>query len=389
MKKIKILYLYSAADFGGIVRNLSIIVNNLNLEAFEPHVMLLSSQESNSAKVRMEKSRNIPYMQVSDDGKFATRPLRAIAEYLNRHQINILSCHGYKSDVFGYLAKRLIGRPIRTVSIAHGWVTPGFKMQCYYLLDKLVMRSFDRVVLVSKAQRKDIRGFFFPESRVSVIHNAIDADKFCRSSTPIDRESFGLPGSSYLLGFAGRLSREKDIATTLRAIQLAGSGVQNLAFIVAGEGPERERLENLAVSLRISKRVAFPGYQHDMGMFYGMLDAYVSSSLREGLPNNILEAQAYQIPCIASQIGGHDEIIQHRVNGLLFEPGNPQELAGHIGELAKNCDLQNQLKARAKENLLKHFSVKVRIAKLESLYNKLVDPRRMATPIGAPQELAL
>lgn len=120
--------------------------------------------------------------------------------------------------------------------------------------------------------------------------------------------------------------------------------------IAGSEGPETERLKNQAKQLVIDKRVVFLGARKDIDRIYSYSSIFVLPSRSEGLPNALIEAMAHGLPCISFDINaGPSDVIEHRVNGILVEDGNIDDLSKRIDELIQNKEKRDALGMKATE----------------------------------------
>lgn len=372
MKKINILFLYSSKGFGGIVRNLSILVNNLNHKTFNIFVVSLANKEDSNSDVKLDADSKAAFYRIDERRRLDFKAMRELKYLLNTHNIDILSCHGYKADIYGFILRKFYKCNIKLVTMAHGWVTPGVKIQLYYALDKLAIRCFDSIVAVSEGLCREMLKYKIPSRKIAVINNGINAEAFKRTGNRnLFRERLDLSKEDFLIGFIGRLSREKNIETVMLSFRDVLSSFKNAKFLITGDGPERKRLEKLSIDLRMVANVKFIGFQENTREIYSILDLYVSASLKEGLPNSILEAQVVGVPCIAADIAGNSDIIKDGVNGFLFKPKDHNELSRKIATLLKDKELAGKFVSEGQKIIKAKFSVQERIARLEGLYQKI------------------
>ncbi len=144
----------------------------------------------------------------------------------------------------------------------------------------------------------------------------------------------GLRPDRLLIGAAGRLSAEKGFDLLIRAVHPLLQGGLDVDLVIVGEGDERPRLEALIAELGLADRVQLLGYRSDLPDWYEAMDVFALSSLREGLPNVLLEAMALETPVVATRIAGVPRLVRHEENGLLVEPGSVEALAGALGRTA-------------------------------------------------------
>lgn len=153
----------------------------------------------------------------------------------------------------------------------------------------------------------------------------------------------------------GNLTEQKGMHIILEAVAIVKRR-KNVRCSIIGDGPKREALDRKISSLGLSGIVEMKGYMphHDIPAFLMNTDMFVLASFSEGRPNAMLEAMAAGVPVIASNIEGVREIISHGENGLLFEPGRPEQLAEQIEQLIREPKLRIALGRAGRESVEKH-----------------------------------
>ncbi len=142
-------------------------------------------------------------------------------------------------------------------------------------------------------------------------------------------------------------------------------------LIIAGEGRERDKLEQLAVEYNISSGVNLTGWQESIDELYARASVFVLSSRYEGFPNSLAEAMSAGLPCISFDCDfGPAEMIRHDVNGILVEPGNVEKLADEIDLLAADESERNRLGRKATE-IKKELNLESITLKWENVFFEL------------------
>jgi len=190
-------------------------------------------------------------------------------------------------------------------------------------------------------------GRFARRNRVVLVYNG---------TSPVERTD-SLAKRGFTLLFVGRLAREKDLATLIRAVALAAGRVPELELWIVGSGAEREALEALTRELALSDRVRFHGQQTDTAPFFSAADAFVMSSISEGLPMSLLQSMSLGTPAILTDVDGMGEVLRLTHSGLLVPPGDPAAFAEAIVKLAHDPALQAELSSRAKEAYATRFAL--------------------------------
>jgi glycosyltransferase involved in cell wall biosynthesis len=142
---------------------------------------------------------------------------------------------------------------------------------------------------------------------------------------------------------AGALTPLKAHEVLLQALGQLATGGFTFKLLLAGNGPERSRLEALAGELKLTERVQFLGSIDNVPDLLATAHILVHTSRSEGLSNTILEAMAEGLPVVATDVGGTPEIVSHNSTGLLIPPNQPSLLAGAIRELTGNPALRERL----------------------------------------------
>jgi glycosyltransferase involved in cell wall biosynthesis len=199
----------------------------------------------------------------------------------------------------------------------------------FRLPDKARRAAF--VACTSDFARSQLQVFLDPPdwSRLAILRMGVDAEHF----HPRDGERDGGPLRVLTVG---RLAGVKGQAVLLDAVaEAAGRGVA-VELTIAGDGPERARLERQAADLGIADRVAFlgPVGHDDVGELYAAADAFCTSSFAEGLPTVLMEAMATGLPVVATAIMGIPELVEDGVTGLLVPPARSDLLAEALERLA-------------------------------------------------------
>jgi glycosyltransferase involved in cell wall biosynthesis len=295
--------------------------------------------------------------------------VRAIRKYVKTYDIDIIHTHGYKADVYGYFAARRLGTPL--LATCHAWAGRTTLLGLYGLLDHTVLRRFHRIVAVSDAVAASLRGFGIPHDRIATISNGVDVSAF-RNARPTLVEAIP-KGKRMIVGTVARLVPLKGIEYLLRAAREVLADFPNTLFVLAGDGPSRKQLEELARELGIASKVRFVGERRDMRGVYASMDIFVLPSLNEGMPMAILEAFAAGKPVIATSVGGVPKVVLHEQTGLLVQPVDTFGLRNAIVRLLTDSDLRSQLGAKGQALVERHFSVEAMALEYRGLYERLVE----------------
>lgn len=328
------------------------------------------------------RAKGLTYYEIPERGKFDLRVLRVLRDIVLRHDINIIHSHDYKSDLFAYLFGRwMCPRPVRLLSTAHAWVLLGLKGELYRRLDLAVMRRLDHLIAVSHATKAEMVAGGVPADRVTVIHNAIDTAVWSpERGTGSFRTEMGLDGAFPVIGYVGRINREKDLFTWLKAFAVVARKHPTAKGILVGDGrgdDTQVALERLAREFGVAHQVIFPGYRSNLQSVYAAFDVFMLSSRREGLPNCILEAMAMGLPVVTTDVAGAKELVKDGETGYVLPLGDVEGLAAALLNIVEDPALRDRLRQAGRRRIESEFSFSSRLRRIEDLYDALV-----ATPHG-------
>jgi glycosyltransferase involved in cell wall biosynthesis len=181
------------------------------------------------------------------------------------------------------------------------------------------------------------------------------------------RAELGVPeGAPMILGL-GRLHEVKGFDTLIRAAAL----LPEAYCVIAGEGPERKRLESLIAELRVRDRVKLLGWRDDSGALLKAADVFVSSSRHEPLGNMVLEAFAAQTPVLAAKAEGPAEVIRDGEDGVLVPVDDVAALASGARMMLGDVRLRVKLALAARQRYAAEFSREVVLAAWLDLFEKI------------------
>lgn len=319
------------------------------------------------------RSLGLPILNFPNSRGFDLSALLRLSIIMLRGNAQIVHSHGYKPNIYLMILKPLL-RNMIFISTVHGWAKESAdgKLSLYEKLNSIALRSFDSCVAVSNAVKQDLLHTGLRSQSICVIPNGFD------SPSPLLANNRHLEYShqkAFLIGYAGRLVKEKGLDILIKAFHLFHSNQPASRLILAGDGPLKKDLQEMASSLNLSAVVTFVGFQENIFQFLDDLDLFVLPSRTEGLPMILLEAMHAQKPIIASSVGGIPEVIAPGIDGLLFQPGNHHHLSEMMQYLFENPIKASQLGTQARITVSTRFCVSSMCEAYERLYLSLIKRR--------------
>jgi glycosyltransferase involved in cell wall biosynthesis len=314
------------------------------------------------------------------------RVLRELKKRISEEQFDIIHCHGSRANLMGALLLRSMQIPV--VSTIHSdyrldYLGRPFGRLFYGTTNAIALRKLDYYIGVSDAMVDLLIRRKFPPDRLFAIYNGLDFSRPPRKADPETcRKSFGLEAEAgaVIVGIAARLSPVKDVGTLIRAFARAVARCPRLRRLIAGDGPELEKLKALAKRLGVSERVCFAGWVPDMDLFYQAIHINALTSLSETFPYALTEGARMSLPTVGSNVGGIPYLIEDGVTGFLFPPGDDALLAERLVALAEDEALRRKLGENLYEKASRDFSVKRTGRRQIEIYETIL--RRSRRPAG-------
>jgi glycosyltransferase involved in cell wall biosynthesis len=278
-----------------------------------------------------------------------------IIRIIRKEKPDIVNAGNPKSGFLIMLACWLTGFR-NTVFTLHGLLSDnkkGLLRHIITLAEKISCRIPQVVVVVSPSLKEHAiqRKILDPGKAVVIAKgssNGIDLALFSKTGDLLSqaielKKKFGLTDENILMGFIGRLSKDKGIDLLFSVFNVLTGKYPGLRLVIAGPLiPEHPFSPRYLDQLYHDERVIYLGKLLDVRPVYGMIDMLVLPSYREGFPNVLIEAAAMELPVIATDIAGcKDAVLQH-ASGELFAKGDAGQLAAAIRKLTDNPDLRRQ-----------------------------------------------
>ena len=224
-----------------------------------------------------------------------------------------------------------------------------------------------RAVAVSSSVADGLAACGIPRSKITVIPNGIDLDRFAAAhlDRAATRQGFGLPENAFVVGTAARLSREKGIDTLLAAASQRGG----MTFLIAGDGPDQASLTKSAPA-----NARLLGRLEDIRPLLAAADVCVIPSRREGQGLTALEAMAAGVPLVASRVGGLAEMLVDSETALLVPPNDPDALAAAQSPQQSDPPLRAKLAEAALPVVHARYALAPMLEAITAVYEEILGP---------------
>jgi len=244
------------------------------------------------------------------------------------------------------------------------------------IFEERMLERANKIIAVSDFTRRELHRFYkLDESKIRVIHNGVDIEKF---KPALDKRKIKLE-----LGFSpdditilsvGRLYARKGLFTLIESMPRVVNRFKNAKFIISGKGQSNEMKKLVAHAERLGVRdnIVFTGYYPDRKLpkLYQAADVFAFSTFYEHHPFAVLEALSSQLPVVTTNVGGIPETITNGKNGFMCQPFNPREFSDRILYLLEHPAEAREMAFQARKTIEERFDWRLVIQKVLKVYDE-------------------
>lgn len=245
----------------------------------------------------------------------------------------------------------------------------GLKSRLRIWVQKVVLNKVDKIIAPSAYLKSVLATHYrIPEYKIDIVYNAAEEEAGSESSRDPNTHN------KHQVITVARLVPWKCVDGIIQAIKILEPDFPDIRLVIAGDGPEMEKLRKLVADLGLSAKVHFTGKvtRTETAKLRHQSAVFVLNSTYEGLPHSVLSSFAARIPVIATNIPGTNEAVYERKTGLLVPPNNPIALAKAIKEIFNDETLAQSLVRNGTILLEERFSWQSHINQLSKLFNSLI-----------------
>lgn len=276
--------------------------------------------------------------------------LKTLSEQVIQKDIRIIHANSLRMLLYSITLKKMTKREIKLVYTKHNITILEKKIP--FLFQKVLNWHVDQIITVSDFEKENLLQLGVRKDLIQTIYNGVDLDQF--SFQPMQsKETFNI-------GILARLSKEKNhklflnIANELR-------DMEQVMFHIAGDGPEREIVEQMIEDLRLNHKVNIGGHSSNPHAFICNMDLLLLTSFREVFPMVVLEAMATGTPIMSVDVGGIKEAVVDQETGILISEYSAKKFAEKIKQLHDDRELRQGLRNKARQKVEESFSLSTMI----------------------------
>ena len=367
MKKLTIVVFTSSFRYGGSERQAMELVKSIDHRRFQVLVACFDKEGPLLAELPSCVGTVHAFPLTSFYDFNAVRQAIRLWRLLKLMKVDIVQCFDFYSNVFAIPIACMARTPIvlgsrREEAATRSWLQRKSEVVCLSLASGVV------------ANAEAIRDQLVSHDRISaqrlwVIHNGLDATQFASGGHPPM-----LDARVFRIAVVANLRPEKGHLVFVEAAQRVGKVFPEARFLIAGDGPCRERIQRTITKMELTDRVEMLGAIGEIPVFLRSIQLLVLPSLKnEGLPNAVMEAMAAGIPVVATNTGGTKELVIDEVTGFLVPPNDPSALADSITRLCLDPELRKKMGDAGQRRVLEQFTVTRMARQFEDLYTCLAN----------------
>ncbi len=365
-RPVPILLMVAELDIGGCERDLTKIALGLDRNRFEPHVACLYSE---GIRARELQAAAIPILALptrSLISRSAFVGAKLLAKYVRKHRIQIAHAYDGRMDLIALPVCWMAGVP--TIIKSHLWYR-NMKESPYQYLHLISDRAVDAIVTNSEATRRDlVQRYHVAARKIFLCYNGVDTQTFFPS--PSEPRVAAMRDATLVVGCVCGIRPEKRLDLLMKAFSRVRSLDPKMKLLIVGSGPFQQEIDTLRKELGLEASCHLEKGHQDVSRWMRSIDIFVQASDTESFPNALLEAMACGCCVVASKVGGIPELVNDRENGLLFDPGNLENLCDKLSEVIKSKELRIALASKAAETAAEQFPIEKTINRTQELYER-------------------
>lgn len=392
MPKIKVLRIINRLNLGGPTYNAAYLSKYIG-EDFETLLVAGMKDESEASSEYIVDNLGLEPRYIENMYR-SINPIKDYPAYkelvkiIKEFKPDIVHTHAAKAGAIGRLAAHNCGVPI-ILHTFHGHVFHSYfgslKTRVFLEIERFLARKSTKIIAISDIQKQELTEEFkiAPKSKFEVINLGFDLARFQENNEQKRinfRKKYQLEDNDVAIGIIGRLVPIKNHNLFLEAFAKAKQETeQSIKAIIIGDGELRAELETkvkelgLLMSSESAKDVdvLFTSWITAIEMALPGLDVVALSSLNEGTPVSLIEAQACNVPIITTKVGGIEDIVIENVTALLVENNNVDEFTEQLKKLISNKVLRKKMTEKGFLHVQNKFSYNTLCANMNTLYTRL------------------
>jgi glycosyltransferase involved in cell wall biosynthesis len=389
-KKIKVLRIINRFNIGGPTYNATFLTRFIS-DDYETLLVggLPEEHESDSLHILEEygvKAQLIEEMKRTPNFFNDRKAYLKIKEIIRDFEPDIVHTHAAKAGALGRKAAKNMKVPI-IVHTYHGHVFHSyfgkFKTTLYKIIERRLAKISSGIIAISDIQKAELseQHNICPPAKIKVIQLGFDLNRFhedIAEKRQNTREKFQIASDELAIAIIGRLAPVKNHQLFLNSItEIAAKTSKKVKFFIVGDGDEKLAIETIIKELALPDnfKIIMTSWIKDISTFNPGMDLICLTSLNEGTPVSLIEAQAANIPILTTDVGGVRDIVKENVTGCVVSNNSLTEFAEKLLFLIENDSIRNEMSQNGWEFVKSRFHYTTLVKNMENYYSELINKR--------------
>ncbi len=370
-KPIRTAFLLTSMPVGGAETLLVNLVRGFDSDKILPQIVCLKERGPLGEELAAEFSVASRFIA----SKWDFRVIERLRQHFVREKIEAVVTVGAGDKMFwGRIAAKLARVPVICSALhSTGWPDGVGKANRY--LTKIT----DAFIAVAQSHGKFLVDFErFPQSKVAVIPNGINTERFCpdlQTRSRVRRE-LNLPATAPVIGIVAALRPEKNHEMFIDVAARVQRVVRDSQFLIIGDGPERVKIEAAIEKHSLQYQVQMLGNRSDTHRLLTAIDVFALTSHNEANPVSILEALSTEVPVVSTRVGSIAETVIDGETGYCVEPGDAEAMAVRIQELILDSKKHTTIGEQGRQRVQKYGSMQSMVVGYEELISRIYQSKK-------------
>lgn len=360
--KIRILFIIDGLEYGGTQRQLEYLFAGLNKNYFEIYLCYFTDEEDMLSAL---SHHCIEVCKIAKRKKIDFSLINKIHKLIRDKKISIVQTFLITADIWGRLGA-FLNSDVKVISSKRNQNNLG-------VVRTFLMKLFDKRSDAIVSNCEEVEQFILkteqlPVRKMEIIHNGIDIEQLENMESVNIKQEYNLDDDAIVVGTVGRLVEVKNHLRFISIAECLSKRINNIYFLIIGSGPEEQKLKATIATKGLKDRVIMAGAKENAQGYIKSFDIYVSTSVKEGFSNTIMEAMALHKVIWATPVGAAQEIISNGLNGYLLEEEQDNYL-----ELYENSNNKKEEIGKLAYETAKKYEKNIMVEKYQDLYKRLIN----------------